>query len=844
MKRQDEPVYNPLQFLINHQMQIEYSGVSMGSKIAVVVLVFTLAGFASAVDVPTKSDRSEFKKSLAKNCDDSYSLTCLKLDVVSWVDKLSENEDISVLPGVSIVRENSSAKVTTSDIVTELAREFPDDPNARLDAFMLKKVSGFLNNHSIKLNLWNAAQDESAGTARKKDKKGGDGMGMILAAGAMMKGMLMALALGGIAALAGKALMTGLISLLLSAIIGLKSLSGGGGGHSTYEVVAKPIYSTSHSHSTSHEGGGWDGGYGGHGRSLGDAPIIPGVTMVTSKSVKVQNNDIALDAARQFPEDADSRTNQYLLRKLENFLDSHSLNVNLSMVLNDQSEVSARAKDKKGGDTKTILTTGIMIVAVFTQLALWGLAVLGGKALIISAISLLFSGILGIKELTSKENVHVAQAAPHRASEGWESYSGHSRSSNFITPVEDLENHLISWIERLNNHTGSFTVYPGVEIIQENSVDLEGKSSSEDLNANSNSLLKKSETFLKTHTIKLNLWTAAEALAGETSRSKKKKRGIGYGVMLAGAGMVFLMTSTFIAGVINLVAVKALILGTIALVIASFLGAKPTEYSHSQFFITAMWPPVLLCLLLVAAPVLSEESKYEFKKSFSKNCDSSYTLTCFKLDVVSWVEKLNEEDSYNLLPGVSLVRENDTSKATTADTVADLAREFPNDPESRLDVFLMRKVSKFMNNHSIKLKLWSENSIDGATARGGGGGGGGGGKGSKGGGGGGMGYLLAAGAMMKGTLMAIALGALAALAGKALMAALLSLVLSAIAALKGSGGGGGKTTYEVVAKPVYSQSHSHSSAHEDYGGGHSGYGRSFDHQPLPLGLQPDYKPGK
>lgn len=256
-------------------MQIEFSGVSMGSKIAVAVLVFTLTGLASAsaVDVQAKSDRSEFKKSLAKNCDDSYSLTCLKLDVVSWVDKLSENEDISVLPGVSIVRENSSAKVTTSDIVTELAREFPDDPNARLDAFMLKKVSGFLNNHSIKLNLWNAAQDESAGTARKKDKKGGDGLGMILAAGAMMKGMLMALALGGIAALAGKALMTGLISLLLSAIIGLKSLSGGGGGHSTYEVVAKPIYTSSHSHSTAHEGGGWDGGYGGHGRSLGDAPL-------------------------------------------------------------------------------------------------------------------------------------------------------------------------------------------------------------------------------------------------------------------------------------------------------------------------------------------------------------------------------------------------------------------------------------------------------------------------------------------------------------------------------------------------------------------------------------------
>lgn len=258
--------------MINHQKQIEYCRVSMGLKFVVVVFVTTLvATLTLAEEVNKKSDRSEFKKSLSKNCDDSYSLTCLKLDMVNWVDKLNENEDITVLPGVSIVRENNSAKVTTSDLVTELAREFPDDPNARLDAFLLKKVSGFLNNHSVKLNLWKAAEDGAAGTARKKDKKGGDGLGMLLAAGAMMKGMLMALALGGIAALAGKALMTGLISLLLSAIVGLKSLGGGGGGgHSTYEVVAKPVYTTSHTHSASHEG--WDGGYG-HGRSLADAPL-------------------------------------------------------------------------------------------------------------------------------------------------------------------------------------------------------------------------------------------------------------------------------------------------------------------------------------------------------------------------------------------------------------------------------------------------------------------------------------------------------------------------------------------------------------------------------------------
>lgn len=71
--------------------------------------------------------------------------------------------------------------------------------------------------------------------------------------------------------LAGKALMTGLMALMLSAIVGLKSL-GGGQKQTTYEIVAKPLYS--HTHSSSHEdhhgghGGHGGTGYGGYGRSM------------------------------------------------------------------------------------------------------------------------------------------------------------------------------------------------------------------------------------------------------------------------------------------------------------------------------------------------------------------------------------------------------------------------------------------------------------------------------------------------------------------------------------------------------------------------------------------------
>lgn len=256
----------------------------------------------------------------------------------------------------------------------------------------------------------------------------------------------------------------------------------------------------------------------------------------------------------------------------------------------------------------------------------------------------------------------------------------------------------------------------------------------------------------------------------------------------------------------------------------------------------------LLLLSFVFNVILAEDAEVEhavndrsdYKRSLSKNCDQSYSVTCLKLDVVSWVDKLNENEHYSVLPGVTLVREAGSARSSTADIVADLARDFPNDPDARLDAFLLKKVQDYLSNHALKLNLYD---ADGAaqavaTARKEGGGGGGGGK--K--GGGGMGALLAAAAMMKGTLLTLALGGLAALAGKALMTGLISLVLSAIIGLKSLSHGGGKTTYEVVSKPIYTHSASHSASHEDYHhGGHSGYGRSFD-TPLPLGLQPEYKP--
>lgn len=99
---------------------------------------------------------------------------------------------------------------------------------------------------------------------RKKDK----GYGGLMAGLMMMKGTLGAVGFGALALLAGKALMTGLMALMLSAIIGLKSLAGGGEKKTTYEIVSKPVYSSSHTHSTEEHHGGHNYGHSGYGRSL------------------------------------------------------------------------------------------------------------------------------------------------------------------------------------------------------------------------------------------------------------------------------------------------------------------------------------------------------------------------------------------------------------------------------------------------------------------------------------------------------------------------------------------------------------------------------------------------
>jgi hypothetical protein len=122
---------------------------------------------------------------------------------------------------------------------------------------------------------------------------------------------MLPIAFAALAGLAGKALMTGLLSLMLSAIIGLKSLTSHGGKQSvTYEIVQKPVYSHSHSHSHElhheHLGGGHGGGHGGGGGGGGYGHSSYGRSFNLEPGVTFRDETLGGNQHRNMKGDAES----------------------------------------------------------------------------------------------------------------------------------------------------------------------------------------------------------------------------------------------------------------------------------------------------------------------------------------------------------------------------------------------------------------------------------------------------------------------------------------------------------------------------------------------------------
>lgn len=89
----------------------------MGLKCNLLVLLL-VAGLSSAAS--SSNDILTEQKGNAKlKCESSYSLMCLKLDVLSLIDKVStSNSELNIASGITLVREVNPNKTQNSKIVS------------------------------------------------------------------------------------------------------------------------------------------------------------------------------------------------------------------------------------------------------------------------------------------------------------------------------------------------------------------------------------------------------------------------------------------------------------------------------------------------------------------------------------------------------------------------------------------------------------------------------------------------------------------------------------------------------------------------------------------------------
>lgn len=219
---------------------------------------------------------NDLMDSIYSDCLRKDSVSCVKYKLFSFVDKmLGSRETFALTEGVAVVKTPGAPETDGAP------RAITGDET--FEQLALNRVQRFLQTHTIKVDLKGAdvlnavsqtgraledvssnifGEDEASAEARKGGKKKGKILGPLLLALALKAAALLPLMLGAIALIAGKALLVGKIALVLSAIIGLKKLLSQE-KHVTYEVVAHPHHSSSHSSSHDSVGYASDAGYGG-----------------------------------------------------------------------------------------------------------------------------------------------------------------------------------------------------------------------------------------------------------------------------------------------------------------------------------------------------------------------------------------------------------------------------------------------------------------------------------------------------------------------------------------------------------------------------------------------------
>lgn len=159
----------------------------------------------NTITEPPKNTSERAGRSLHKDCNSSLSAKCLKIHVLSFIEDLSSRDELPLLPGLSIVKENKTSNSSNpEELAAELSRQFPGKPEEKLNRFLLHRLQDYLDGHSLRYRLLDPKTTKEAMNMAKGDqeaigrKSGGGGGGLggggkgggggLLAAALMMKG--------------------------------------------------------------------------------------------------------------------------------------------------------------------------------------------------------------------------------------------------------------------------------------------------------------------------------------------------------------------------------------------------------------------------------------------------------------------------------------------------------------------------------------------------------------------------------------------------------------------------------------------------------------------------------
>jgi Protein of unknown function (DUF1676) len=87
-----------------------------------ILLSFCIFGLTCAAVTPSANEIfSDSKASMKAKCESAYNFMCLKLDILSLIDKISTSaNEYQLTSGISLVRENNANKTQNSKIVSGL----------------------------------------------------------------------------------------------------------------------------------------------------------------------------------------------------------------------------------------------------------------------------------------------------------------------------------------------------------------------------------------------------------------------------------------------------------------------------------------------------------------------------------------------------------------------------------------------------------------------------------------------------------------------------------------------------------------------------------------------------